>query len=178
MALYQDFIETEKRMGFTEAVAVEASGARTIYISGQTGESEGLEAQSREAFGNLARRLEAARAAPADVVKLTTYIVDYAEGGCGVYRLRRGLHRRDHPPRTADRRAALFQPHLQLEVEAIAVVEAWAPFVGCISGCSAAGRTLKRLDGTPSFPYDVHVVTNNWRSRPVSGDHFGPQRYG
>ena len=127
MALLRDFIETEKRMGFTQAVAVEASGTRTIYISGQTGESEGLEAQSHEAFGNLARRLEAAGATPADVVKLTTYIVDSTPEKAGAAFAGFGavFTDRDHPPaNTLIGVQALFQPHLQLEVEAIAVVEA------------------------------------------------------
>ena len=77
MAVTREYIEPEKRMGFTQAIVVESNGTRTIYVSGQTGQSEGLEAQSHEAFESLARRLEAAGATPEDVVKLTTYIVDY-----------------------------------------------------------------------------------------------------
>ena len=127
MALLREHIDTETRLGFTHAVAVESGGTRTIYISGQTGESEGLEAQSHEAFDSLARRLEAAGATPADVVKLTTYIVDYtpekapaAFAGFG-----RIFTDRDWPPaNTLIGVQALFQPHLHIEVEAIAVVQA------------------------------------------------------
>ena len=119
-------IDVEKRMGFTQAVAVDAAGVRTIYISGQTGQSEGLEAQSKEAFDGLKARLEAAGATPDDVVKLTTYIVDYspdklpaAFSGFGSV-----FTDRDHPPaNTVLGVQALFQPHLLLEVEAVAVVE-------------------------------------------------------
>ena len=119
-------IEVEKRMGFTQAVAVDAGGARTIYISGQTGQSEGLEAQSKEAFDGLKARLEAAGATPDDVVKLTTFIVDYspdklpaAFSGFGSV-----FTDRDHPPaNTVVGVQALFQPHLLIEIEAVAVIE-------------------------------------------------------
>ncbi len=119
-------IDVEKRMGFTQAVAVDSGGVRTIYISGQTGQSEGLEAQSKEAYDGLKARLEAAGATPDDVVKLTTYIVDYspeklpaAFSGFGAV-----FTDRDRPPaNTVLGVQALFQPHVLLEVEAIAVVE-------------------------------------------------------
>lgn len=126
MALTREYIEPDKRMGFSQAVAVESNGTRTVYVSGQTGQSEGLEAQSQEAFEGLARRLEAAGATPADVVKLTTYIVDYtpekapaAFAGFGkVFTDRDKL-----PANTLIGVQSLFQPQLLLEVEAIAVVE-------------------------------------------------------
>ena len=119
-------IEVEKRMGFTQAVAVDAGGVRTLYISGQTGQSEGLEAQSKEAFDGLKARLEAAGATPDDVVKLTTFIVDYspdklpaAFSGFGSV-----FTDRDHPPaNTVVGVQALFQPHLLIEIEAVAVIE-------------------------------------------------------
>ena len=122
----KQYIDVEKRMGFTQAIAVDSAGMRTIYISGQTGQSEGLEAQSKEAFDGLKARLEAAGATPDDVVKLTTYIVDYspdklpaAFSGFGSV-----FTDRDHPPaNTVLGVQALFQPHLLLEVEAVAVVE-------------------------------------------------------
>lgn len=119
-------IDVEKRMGFTHAVAVDSGDMRTIYISGQTGQSDGLEAQSKEAFGGLKARLEAAGATADDVVKLTTYIVDYspdklpaAFSGFGSV-----FTDRDHQPaNTVVGVQALFQPHLLLEVEAVAVVK-------------------------------------------------------
>jgi len=122
----KQYVEVEKNLGFTQVVAVDAGGVRTLYISGQTGQSEGLEAQSKEAFAGLKARLEAAGATPDDVVKLTTYIVDYSpdklraavSGFGGVFK------DRDHPPaNTLIGVQALFQPHVLLEVEAVAVVE-------------------------------------------------------
>lgn len=119
-------IDVEKRMGFTQVVAVDSGDLRTIYISGQTGQSAELEAQSKEVFDGLKARLEAAGATPDDVVKLTTYIVDYspekitaAFSGFGSV-----FTNRDHPPaNTVVGVQALFQPHVLLEVEAIAVIE-------------------------------------------------------
>ena len=126
MPLTREYIDTEKSLGFSQAVAVEANGTRTIYLSGQTGHSEGLGAQSNEAFANLARRIEAAGATPDDVVKLTTYIVDYSpdkvrdafSGFVKVFNNPDSL-----PANTLIGVQALFQPHLLIEVEAIAVVE-------------------------------------------------------
>ena len=121
----KEYTETEARMGFTQVVSVEANGLKTLYVSGQVGESADLKSQSIEAFANLERRLAAAGATPADVVKLTTYIVDYSPekvrdafaGQPPVFT------DREHPPaNTVVGVQALFQPHLLLEVEAIAVV--------------------------------------------------------
>ncbi|MEM7219079.1 MAG: RidA family protein [Pseudomonadota bacterium] len=118
-------IDVEKRLGFTHAVAVDSGDMRTIYISGQTGQSEGLEAQSKEAFNGLQARLEAAGASAEDVVKLTTYIVDYtpekipaAFSGFGAV-----FKDRERPPaNTVVGVQALFQPNLLIEIEAVAVV--------------------------------------------------------
>ena len=123
--MQKNFIGVEKSMGFTQVVAVDSAGVRTIYISGQTGQSEGLEAQSVEAFNGLKQRLEDAGATPDDVVKLTTFIVDFtpdkipaAFKGFGSV-----FTNREHPPaNTLLGVQALFQPHILLEVEAIAVV--------------------------------------------------------
>jgi enamine deaminase RidA (YjgF/YER057c/UK114 family) len=121
----KDYIEAQVQMGFTQAIAVEANGVKTIYVSGQTGSSPDLKTQSIEAFANLEKRLAAAGASPADVVKLTTYIVDYSpdkirDAFAGQPRV---FKDREHPPtNTVIGVQALFQPHLLLEVEAVAVV--------------------------------------------------------
>ncbi len=121
----KEHIDVERAMGFSQAVAVESGGTKTIYISGQTGHSEGLEAQSREAFEGLKARLEASGATADDVVKLTTYIVDYSPEKAVVAFAGFGslFTDRDHPPaNTLIGVQALFQPGILLEVEAIAVV--------------------------------------------------------
>lgn len=123
----KQFIEPDRRMAFSQAVAVEAAGARTVYVSGQVGESEDLEAQSIEAFANLEKRLAGAGATAADVVKLTTYIVDYApeKAGAAFAGFGKVFTDADNPPaNTLIGVQALFQPHILLEVEAIAVVAA------------------------------------------------------
>ncbi|AZV93718.1 Rid family detoxifying hydrolase [Kerstersia gyiorum] len=64
--------------------AVAASGARTVFLSGQiglepgTGElvSENFEAQVRQAFANMAAVIEAAGGTLDNVVKLTLYLTD------------------------------------------------------------------------------------------------------
>src|SRR5437868_14543597 len=69
--------------GFSQAVA--ASGARTLYVSGQVawdpnrqivGGSD-LAAQARHAFRNLQTVVEASGGTISDVVSLRIYIVDY-----------------------------------------------------------------------------------------------------
>src|SRR2546430_15521092 len=70
------------RSGFTHAVRVGA----TLYISGEvaldsTGQLVGpgdLRAQARQAFANLAFVLKIGGATPADVAKLTIYVVNYS----------------------------------------------------------------------------------------------------
>lgn len=123
----KSYIETETRMGFTQVVAVESQGTRTLYVSGQVGESEDLESQSIEAFANLEKRLAAAGATPADVVKLTTYIVDYSpeKARAAFAGQPRVFKDRENPPaNTVVGVQALFRPHLLIEVEAVAVVAA------------------------------------------------------
>ena len=79
-----------------------------------------------EAFGSLAARLKSAGATPDDVVKLTTYIVDYspekvADAFAGFGSV---FTDRQHPPaNTLIGVQALFQPHVLMEVEAVAVVD-------------------------------------------------------
>ena len=121
----RQYIDPQPRLGFSQAVAVESNGIKTIFVSGQVGESEGLEAQSKEAFANLKDRLAAAGAEPTDVVKLTTYVVDYSPDKAPAAFAGYGSVFND-PDRMAANTLigvhSLFQPHILIEVEAIAVV--------------------------------------------------------
>ncbi|MGY6534878.1 MAG: RidA family protein [Pararhodobacter sp.] len=74
---------TAVEYGFSHAVV--SSGTKTIHCSGQVawdqdhtlvGEGD-LAAQAEKALSNLTAVLAAARATPADVVRLRTYIVDH-----------------------------------------------------------------------------------------------------
>lgn len=121
----KEHIEVDKDIGFTQAVTVEAGGTKTIYLSGQIGESADLKNQSIEAFANLEKHLAAAGATPSDVVKITIFVVDYSEDKAAdaFAGMKLVFKDRDHPP--ADSMVgvqALYSPQLLIEVEAIAVV--------------------------------------------------------
>lgn len=68
--------------GYSTAVIAPAGG-RLAFVSGQGGQdaqgalAPDFAAQVRQAYANLAAVLEAMGAAPAQVVKLTTYVVDH-----------------------------------------------------------------------------------------------------
>jgi len=114
--------------GYTHVVR--ATGTSTIYISGQVGVRpdgtvvEGLEGQAIQAYSNLSAALAAAGATPADVAKLTVYIVNYTpDARPALLAGRQGMFAADSPPAsTLIGVQALAQPNLLIEVEAIAVV--------------------------------------------------------
>jgi len=113
--------------------AVEASGGRTIFISGQValdekGEIVGrgdLRAQTKQVFENLKRALVALGAGFEDVVKMTYYVVGYRPEQLGPIREVRSeyLPGTRPPASTLVGVEALFQEGILIEVEAIAVVE-------------------------------------------------------
>ncbi len=112
---------------YTQIVAVESNGVRTLYVSGQVGRGETLEEQSKAAFGNLRRRIEAAGASINDIVKLVTYVVDWNSGKAdaafaGFYEIYAGDALT--PAHTLVGVQALYSPHALLEVEAVVVVAA------------------------------------------------------
>jgi len=115
--------------GYTHVV--KAAGTCTVYISGQvgldaTGKLAGdFAAQARQVFANLRTCLAAAGAKPAQIVKMTTYIVGYqaavhrpalAEARTAVF----GAH---PPASTLVGVQALAAPDLLIEVEAIAMLD-------------------------------------------------------
>jgi len=57
---------------YTEIVAIEANGVRTLYLSGQVWRAETLEEQSKGAYRRLQGLLEGAGASVDDVVKAIT----------------------------------------------------------------------------------------------------------
>lgn len=111
---------------YTQVVV--ARGTRTIYVSGQVATGSAVDgdlaAQARSVHENLAIALEAAGARPADVAKLTTYVVDYRpELRPVIGETRRAMFGDHRPASTLVGVAALFQPQYLIEVEAVAVVE-------------------------------------------------------
>ena len=112
--------------------AVEVSGGKTIFISGQValdekGELVGrgdLREQTRKVFENLKRALAAAGARFEDVVKTTYYVVGYRPQHLAAIREVRSEYLSSaHPPAsTLVGVEALFLEGVLIEVEAIAVV--------------------------------------------------------
>ena len=117
----------------TYTQVVVATGRRMVFISGQVSiDTEGrlvaagdVAGQARQVYANLRAALEGAGAKPADVVKLTTYVVDYKPElrpllgearstvfGPGTW-----------PASTLVGVQALAEPGYLIEVEAIAVTE-------------------------------------------------------
>jgi enamine deaminase RidA (YjgF/YER057c/UK114 family) len=111
---------------------VVASGARTIYISGQVAmDQQGklvgagdLGAQTEQVMRNLERALAAAGASFTDVVKITTYVVDYKPEMRAVVSKARSpfFAGREPPASTLVGVSALALPEWLIEIEAVAVV--------------------------------------------------------
>ncbi len=111
---------------------VGARGAETLYISGQvavdaSGESVGfddLAAQTEQVMQNLQAALAAAGATFADVVKITTFVVDYQPEDRAVIAAIRSkyLPAAQPPASTLVGVSALAAPQWRIEIEAVAVI--------------------------------------------------------
>lgn len=109
-----------------------ASGARTIYTAGHVATDENgavvgagdLGAQTEQVLRNLGRALEAAGASFADVVKITTYVVNYKPEDRPIIAKARApfFAGRTPPASTLVGVQALAMPEWRIEIEAIAVV--------------------------------------------------------
>jgi 2-iminobutanoate/2-iminopropanoate deaminase len=114
---------------YSDAVVVEAGGARWIYVAGQTprpGAAGGdvpadLAGQSERCFAQIERILDGHGAALTDVVQLTTYLVDLADyGEFAAVRARRfGAG----PPSSAAVGVASLLDGALVEIVALAVTE-------------------------------------------------------
>jgi enamine deaminase RidA (YjgF/YER057c/UK114 family) len=112
---------------------VVASGTRTIYTAGQVSIDErgalvgagDLAAQSAQAMRNVGLALAAARASYADIVKITTYVVNYEpEHRAVIGKARAPFFAGGAPPAsTLVGVAALAMPEWLVEIEAVAVVD-------------------------------------------------------
>lgn len=112
--------------GYTHVV--EASGGRTLYISGQVsldaaGQVVGggdVAAQTRQVFENLKLALEAASASLEDVVKITVFMTDLS--GLQAFRRVRDAYFTKAPPASSlVQVAGLVRPEFLIEIEAVAV---------------------------------------------------------
>src|SRR6202166_5219904 len=114
---------------FSQVVA--ASGRRTIYTAGQVSIDEGgalvgagdLAAQTAQAMRNVGVALSAAAASYADIVKITTYVVNYKpEYRAIIGKARAPFFANGTPPAsTLVGVAALAVPEWLVEIEAVAV---------------------------------------------------------
>jgi enamine deaminase RidA (YjgF/YER057c/UK114 family) len=110
---------------------VVASGTRTIYVAGQVSIDEqgrlvgpdDLAAQTAQAMRNVGLALAAAGASFADIVKITTYVVNYeSEHRAIISKARAPFFAGGTPPAsTLIGVAALALPEWLVEIEAIAV---------------------------------------------------------
>ena len=116
--------------GYTHVVSGEG---RLVYISGQValdakGQVVGqgdLGAQAKQVFENLKGCLAAAGARFEDVVKTTTYIVNYNEGLRPALQAARSAYLPADPPAsTLVGVQALARPEFMIEIEAVAIVSA------------------------------------------------------
>ena len=116
---------------FSQVVA--ASGRRTIYTAGQVSIDErgalvggdDLAAQTAQAMRNVGLALSAAGASYADIVKITTYVVNYEpEYRSIIGKARAPFFANGTPPAsTLVGVTALALPEWIVEIEAIAVVD-------------------------------------------------------
>lgn len=112
---------------------VSAVGTRTVYVAGQVAIDEhgnlvggsDLEAQTMQVMRNVERALAAADATFAQVVKITTYVVDYKPSDQALIgRARAPFFRAGRPPAsTLVGVATLARPEWLVEIEAIAVCD-------------------------------------------------------
>ncbi|CAM3998709.1 RidA family protein [Flavobacterium antarcticum] len=111
--------------GFSQVVVVEAEGYKTLHISGQIGEGKDLEQQTIATFRNLEVLLKECGATFEDVVKISTYIVNFnPEIDLPVFRKVRKefLGNENYPASTLVGVSMLGNRDWLIEIEATAIV--------------------------------------------------------
>lgn len=110
--------------GYSQIVSVSQNGVTTLYVSGQIGEGDNLEQQMRAALDNMQTHLAEAGATLDDLVKITTFIVDYEPADLDTFRQvrREIMGNEDMPASTLVGVEALGLPAWQIEIEGVAVI--------------------------------------------------------
>jgi len=115
-------------LGFSQVVI--ASGAKTVFISGQTAwdankriVGRNLGEQARQALHNVKTAVEAAGGALSDIVALRIYIVHLAKNVEAVGSALREMFPTNPPTSTWIGVASLAVPEFLIEIEATAVLE-------------------------------------------------------
>ncbi len=120
----KEYIEPNE--GFSQTVIVKTGNFKTLYISGQIGSGDNLEAQTITTFQNLEMQLQNGNATFKDVVKMNTYIVNFnPEIDLPIFRKVRKefLGNENYPASTLVGVESLGRKEWLIEIEAIAVVE-------------------------------------------------------
>jgi enamine deaminase RidA (YjgF/YER057c/UK114 family) len=111
---------------YTQAITTQGSGAKRITLSGQVGNpDDDLQTQANQVYANLRRRLEAAGASPADLLKLTIYMNNYQPGDASVLAIARqnnGFNPDNLPATTLIGVQSLYSNEALIEIEGEAVV--------------------------------------------------------
>ena len=116
----------EQNEGFSQAVITATQNSKTIYISGQIGLGSNLESQTIATFKNLEKQLLTCNVTFKDVVKMTTYIVNFnPEIDLPIYRKIRKefLGNENYPASTLVGVSILGNRDWLIEIEAIAIVQ-------------------------------------------------------
>ncbi|MCU0351605.1 MAG: RidA family protein [Flavobacterium sp.] len=116
----------EPNEGFSQTVVVKTGNFKTLYISGQIGDGNDLEAQTITTFQNLEKQLTNCNATFKDVVKMNTYIVNFnPEVDLPIFRKIRKefLGNENYPASTLVGVESLGRKEWLIEIEAVAVVE-------------------------------------------------------
>ena len=110
--------------GFTQVVTVADRGVKTIFVSGQVGRGNDLEAHVESAFQGVVRRLKQAGATVEDVVKIRIFVKDFESDQYGIISdARRATFPERHwPTSTMIGMQALATDPLRVEIEVGAVV--------------------------------------------------------
>jgi 2-iminobutanoate/2-iminopropanoate deaminase len=95
----------------------------TARAAGQSGAAGDEYAQAREIFGKIRRLVEAAGGSMADVVKVTIFVTDITQRE-KVWQARREFFTGNFPASTLVQVAALANPSLKVEIEAVAHIGA------------------------------------------------------
>ena len=120
----KEYIEPNE--GFSQTVVVKTGNFKTLYISGQIGDGDDLEAQTIATFQNLEKQLANCNATFKDVVKMNTYIVNFnPEIDLPIFRKVRKafLGNENYPASTLVGIQSLGRKEWLIEIEAIAVVQ-------------------------------------------------------
>lgn len=121
--LKKEYIDPNE--GFSQVVITETDETKTLHISGQIGDGNDLETQTIATFKNLESLLKKCGATFQDVVKMSTYIVDFnPEIDLPIFRKVRKefLGTENYPASTLVGVSILGNRNWLIEIEATAVI--------------------------------------------------------